>query len=168
MALSKEVLKQRIAAARLLRGLSQEDLNDLFETDGLDKTAAGRIERGDLDMQRAHEDGFVRNLRVPRKWFTSEDVDALVGWHGVDHAAISDAISVSDNQAVVLGLADLRSEIEWLQDTFNQQLISQSSEEEADPPDPELRRELEEGSPSAGDDGRSDEGEDRPAEGGGA
>jgi hypothetical protein len=77
--LSKDVLKQRIEAARILRGVSQATLQQKFEADGLDKYAAGRVERGELDMQRVHRDAFCRHLGVPERWFSEPDVDVIVG-----------------------------------------------------------------------------------------
>jgi transcriptional regulator with XRE-family HTH domain len=79
MALDAKELKRRIEAARTLRKVSQEDLNKLFARDGIDKLAAGRVERGEIDMQRVHLDAFVRHLRVPERWFTEPDVDIIVG-----------------------------------------------------------------------------------------
>lgn len=77
--LSRAELKRRIEAARILRGISQEELDRRFAEDGLGKSA-GRLERGDkrLTLNRALLDGFIRHLRVPESWFTAEDVDELV------------------------------------------------------------------------------------------
>lgn len=77
--LSQQVLKQRIEAARTLRGITQTALDGLFDADGLGKSA-GRIERGALEMQRAHRDAFCRHLKVPARWFNSPDVDEIVGY----------------------------------------------------------------------------------------
>lgn len=93
--LSQEVLKQRLAAARCLRGYSQAQLGDLFDKDGLDKTAPGRIERGQIAMGRAHRHALCEHLRVPNRWFSEESVDALVGY--------PDPADVSDEQLRRLG-----------------------------------------------------------------
>ena len=77
--LGKDVLKRRVAAARILRGLSQDELQKRFEADGLDRYAAGRVERGELEMQRVHRDAFCRHLGVPERWFNEPDVDVIVG-----------------------------------------------------------------------------------------
>lgn len=77
--LGKDALKQRIEAARILRGVSQTELQRRFEADGLDKYAAGRVERGEIDMQRVHRDAFCRHLGVPERWFSEPDVDVIVG-----------------------------------------------------------------------------------------
>jgi hypothetical protein len=77
--LSKDELKRRIEAARTLRGTTQAELQRLFEADGLDKYSAGRVERGELVMQRVHRDAFCRHLGVPERWFSEPDVDVLVG-----------------------------------------------------------------------------------------
>lgn len=81
--LPRDVLKRRIEAARLLRGISQIDLDARCHQDGLGKQEAGRLERGELPLTRVRADALIRNLRVPERWLTSEDVDGLVGWGGV-------------------------------------------------------------------------------------
>jgi transcriptional regulator with XRE-family HTH domain len=78
MPLPQEELKRRIEAARILRKLSQKDLNKRFEEDGLGKGTAGRVERGELDFRRAHRDAFVRHLGVDARWFTEHSVDAVL------------------------------------------------------------------------------------------
>lgn len=75
--LNTNELKRRIEAARLLRNISQTQLDDLFSADGLGKSA-GRLERGALTLNRALLDGLVRHLRVPEQWFTSPDIDPLL------------------------------------------------------------------------------------------
>jgi transcriptional regulator with XRE-family HTH domain len=87
--LDQPTLKQRIEAARILRGVSQATLNGLFEKDGLDKTEAGRIERGKVDLTRAALEAFCRHLRVPQRWFTEPDVDYLVGLRPYPGAPLS-------------------------------------------------------------------------------
>lgn len=93
--LSQEVLKQRLAAARFLRGYTQAQLGEFFDKDGLDKTAPGRIERGDITMKRAHRRALCEHLRVPDRWFSEGDVDALVGY--------PDPADISDEQLKRLG-----------------------------------------------------------------
>jgi len=72
----------RIKAARELRGMSQDELGELFDHDGLNKTDPGRIERMDarVPFRRAHLDALCRHLRVPERWFTAADVDEIVGY----------------------------------------------------------------------------------------
>lgn len=79
MPLTDEELKRRVVAARVLRGLTQTELGELFEADGLGLHDPGRIERGNMTMQRAHREAFIRLLRVPAAWFIEEDVDVIVG-----------------------------------------------------------------------------------------
>jgi hypothetical protein len=71
-------LKRRIEAARLLRAISQETLDERFGEDGLGKKAAGRLERGDLELTRALLDGLVRHLRMPEAWFTAKNFDEVL------------------------------------------------------------------------------------------
>jgi hypothetical protein len=78
--LSAEELGRRIRAARILRNLEQKDLDDLFEDDGVGRSA-GFLERGSprAPLTRARLDSLVRHLRVPETWFTAENVDDIVG-----------------------------------------------------------------------------------------
>ena len=82
-------LKRRIHAARVLRGVNQQELNALFAADGLDQEDAGKVERGSLPMQKVHLDAFVRHLGVPERWFTADNVDDIVGWHADIVAAVN-------------------------------------------------------------------------------
>lgn len=75
-------VKRRIEAARILRGISQLELARMFEEDGLGKTEAGRLERGDLPLTRVRRDALCRNLGVPERWFTADSVDEIVGLGG--------------------------------------------------------------------------------------
>lgn len=77
--LSQDELKHRIEAARILRDISQVELERLFHADGLGKGDAGRVERGELPMDKVRRDAFCRHLRVPERWFLAEDVDEIVG-----------------------------------------------------------------------------------------
>lgn len=193
--LDQETLKRRIHAARLLRGLDQEQLNALFEADGLGKTDAGRIERGTLTMQRAHREAFVRNLQVPEDWFLSENVDELVGWvplpRALEHSSmvidetndrieiypvlISDSKSETperDMERAAEVLAQALAEKGYtVARTAGANMVTASkpprlTAEDADPDD-ELRRELEGESPTEVAAPPSGGRGDRPAEGGG-
>lgn len=91
MAVDKDVLKQRIDAARTLRGITQVELNKLFDADGLGKHDVGRLERGELPLRRIHLDALVRHLRVPEWWFTADEIefpDAQPGFAQIVEAAV--------------------------------------------------------------------------------
>lgn len=77
--LEAEELTRRIKAARLLRGIEQTELAEKLTADGLGKHDLGRIERGDMTMQRVHRDAIARHLGVPERWLTDPDVDLIVG-----------------------------------------------------------------------------------------
>jgi transcriptional regulator with XRE-family HTH domain len=77
--LSDEEVKRRIEAARILRGITQVELNRLLHEDGFGKGDAGRVERGELPLGKARRDALCRHLRVPDRWLISEDVDEIVG-----------------------------------------------------------------------------------------
>lgn len=79
MALTHDEFKRRATAARVLRGYTQDALGELFKEDGLGKHDPGRIERGDLAMQRIHMDAFKRHLRMPEEWWEEADIDQVLG-----------------------------------------------------------------------------------------
>lgn len=73
-------VKQRIEAARALRGLSQADLDKLGAAEGLGRYELGRVERGELSpMTNTQRTMLCKILGVPERWFTSDDVDEIVG-----------------------------------------------------------------------------------------
>lgn len=82
--------KRRIEAARILRGISQQELNRLVAADGLDKLAAGRVERGEIPLTPALRHSICRHLRVPEAWLREADVDVLVGYQQEPRGALTD------------------------------------------------------------------------------
>jgi transcriptional regulator with XRE-family HTH domain len=88
--LPQAVLKQRIEAARTLRGLKQTDLEKLLHEYGFGKGAAGRLERGAIEINHAYVDALSRVLRVPARWFTADDVDEIVGYREPGAPAVTD------------------------------------------------------------------------------
>lgn len=81
--LPREEIARRIKAARELRNISQIGLAALMEADGLNKHDLGQIEREKRTMQLVHQEALVRHLKVPERWFTSENVDEIVGYENV-------------------------------------------------------------------------------------
>lgn len=79
VSLNHDELARRIEAARVLRGLSQADVNERFEKLGAGKQTAGRVERGNKPFEEMHEMLFARVLNVPVRWFTEPDVDVIIG-----------------------------------------------------------------------------------------
>lgn len=71
--MDREELARRIGAGLRLRGITQAELGDLFKEDGLGREDPGRIQRGELGMQRIHLDAFSRHLELPADFFTGED-----------------------------------------------------------------------------------------------
>ena len=47
--------------------------------EGLDKQELSRLERGALPMTNVRREALCRVLRVPRRWFQSDDLDEVVG-----------------------------------------------------------------------------------------
>lgn len=73
--LDKDALKQRIDAARTLRGYTQAELADLLHEDGFGKHDLGRAERGEPGMFNANmRRALAHHLRVPENWFIDEDL----------------------------------------------------------------------------------------------
>jgi transcriptional regulator with XRE-family HTH domain len=91
--LDSHELKRRLDAARRLRGMKQTDLAELLVAEGFGKHDVGRLERGELALQRKFIDALCRHLRVPERWFTEPDVDIIVGFTQSDQAT-----DVSDDQ----------------------------------------------------------------------
>lgn len=73
-----EELRRRIEAARILRGISQDDMDVMGHADGLRKQELSRTERGDLPLTRIRRDVLARVLRVPERWLLAETVDEIV------------------------------------------------------------------------------------------
>lgn len=70
--LAQEEVQQRIVAARMLRGISQRELDQLAAADGYGKTEMSRVERGELAFRPGkHIEPLCRYLDVPRWWFTA-------------------------------------------------------------------------------------------------
>jgi hypothetical protein len=69
---SKEVIQQRITAARHLRGKLQSDLDRELAAYGFSLKEAGDLERGAKTLQPMHVGPLAQILQVPEAWFTSE------------------------------------------------------------------------------------------------
>ena len=93
-----EEISRRIKAARELRGIEQTELSEQLAADGLGKSEAGRIERGDLPLTRVRREALMRRLGVPERWFTSDSVDEIVGLDGDDHISAVDRLAAIDEK----------------------------------------------------------------------
>jgi transcriptional regulator with XRE-family HTH domain len=78
--LSEDEAKRRIAAARILRGLTQEELDVLGAADGLGRQELSRTERGELPVTRVRREALARLLNLPVEWFLQDSIDDLVRW----------------------------------------------------------------------------------------
>jgi transcriptional regulator with XRE-family HTH domain len=78
--LSDDEAKRRIEAARILRGLTQDELDKRGSSDGLGKQELSRTERGELDLTRVRRDVLARLLELPIEWFEEESIDSLIRW----------------------------------------------------------------------------------------
>jgi transcriptional regulator with XRE-family HTH domain len=80
--MNPDEIGRRIAAARLLRNVSQKEMDELGAADGLGRQELSRVERGTLPLTRVRIDTLVRNLGVPERWFIEDDTDIVVGLRG--------------------------------------------------------------------------------------
>jgi hypothetical protein len=79
-AMDAEDVKRRIEAARMLRGIEQQQLDRLGHAEGLGKQELSRTERGELPLTRVRRDVLLRLLRLPDRWLVSDDIDEVVGF----------------------------------------------------------------------------------------
>lgn len=77
--MTAEQVKRRIEAARVLRGMTQVEMDQAGAAQGLGRQELSRIERGALPLGAAQRRTLCDILRVPERWFTDEDVDVVVG-----------------------------------------------------------------------------------------
>jgi transcriptional regulator with XRE-family HTH domain len=78
--LSEDEAKRRIAAARILRGFTQEELDAMGAADGLGRQELSRTERGELPVTRVRREVFARLLNLPVEWFLEDSIDDLIRW----------------------------------------------------------------------------------------
>jgi transcriptional regulator with XRE-family HTH domain len=69
--LTPDELSQRIKAARLLRGLTQDELADRLRDAGLSWRLAGKLERGEKSLREVHRLALSNALGFPERWFTA-------------------------------------------------------------------------------------------------
>lgn len=77
MPLDKDTLTRRLVAARSVVGLDQNEMGAELAKEGLGKTDAKRLERGQIDFSNSHWAAYVRITRMPEAWFTAPDYSAL-------------------------------------------------------------------------------------------
>lgn len=77
--MEQEELKRRVGAALRYAGLTQEQLGELFDADGLGVEDPGRIQRGAKQMQHVHAEAFARHTGLPVEWFTADDLSTVIG-----------------------------------------------------------------------------------------
>ena len=68
-ALEPSEVAARIKAARLLRGISQDELAGKLVEAGLPWRLAGALERGEQSMRTAHRAALAHALGLPERWF---------------------------------------------------------------------------------------------------
>lgn len=81
----QDELRRRIRAARILRNMSQAEMNQEGHKRGLPKHTLGGVERGDLAVQHVHLAMVCEILDVPMAWFSETDAaDTLNGGDQLD------------------------------------------------------------------------------------
>ena len=75
--LTAEDISARIKAARLLRGVTQDELAQQLREGGLSWRLVGELERGEQQMLALHRVALAHALGFPERWFTAP-LDDLV------------------------------------------------------------------------------------------
>lgn len=75
--LSPDDVSLRIKAARMLRGVTQDELAERLREAGLAWRLAGDLERGDAPLLSLHRVALSQALGFPERWFT-EPLDDLI------------------------------------------------------------------------------------------
>jgi transcriptional regulator with XRE-family HTH domain len=70
VSLSPKEVGARIKAARLLRGVSQDELAHRLARDGMAFRMVGQLERGSMEIRPAHVRALCVALGFPERWFT--------------------------------------------------------------------------------------------------
>lgn len=69
--LPPDQVSARIKAARLLRGVTQDELADRLAEAGLTWRLAGELERGEAPLLALHRVALATALGLPERWFTA-------------------------------------------------------------------------------------------------
>ncbi len=116
--LAQDELRRRLVAARVLRGLSQEEISEAGATLGLGKHELARAERGNIKLTHSRLTSAAEILGLPAQWFTAATVDHLLG--ALDHDSLVDRLEEmqatleaqrTDAHAIRAHLADLDRQI---------------------------------------------------------
>lgn len=67
--LTRQEMATRIKAARMLRGISQDELAERFAAAGLPARVVGALERAEVDLRLAHRAALVNALGFPERWY---------------------------------------------------------------------------------------------------
>lgn len=97
-------VKRRIEAARILRDMTQVEMDRRGAQMGLDKQELGRTERGGnggLELTEARAMVLCKVLGVPSRWFEEEDLDVVLGLRDQPER---DALDLLQQLLVDLGL----------------------------------------------------------------
>lgn len=78
--------------------MSQDDLGELMEKDGLGLKDPGEISQGRKKAQDAHVHSMSRHLRVPPEWFNVDDFER---WISRLHAPSADEFARASDEAQV-------------------------------------------------------------------
>ncbi len=70
--------KRRVAAARILSGMTQAEMNEWGRTYGIGSTILGQVERGTLKAEEEHAVAFELLFKMPGGWFREPDLDKVL------------------------------------------------------------------------------------------
>lgn len=120
--------KRRIEAARILRGMTQVEMDRRGAELGLAKQELGRTERGKLPFTAARAMVLCRVLGVPPRWFQEDDVDVLVG---LNSQREEDALDLLTQALADLGLVPDPSQEEEPSDEHDADHHQEDEEDDA-------------------------------------
>lgn len=119
MPLKPDEIKRRIQGARILRDMDQKELDRLGVEEGYGKGEMSRVERGEIEYRAGkHLDVLCRILRVPRWWFTVDELD----FGGVDAPVPVDEVAglIAHQNGLLQRQSEILERIEGAIDTFDE------------------------------------------------
>lgn len=115
MAIEQEELRRRLAAARELIGLDQDEMGVELKRKGLGKTDAKRLERGAIDFSESHLVAYSRITGLPEAWFTADDWRSLISAEAAAAASPEVEQMLIERSVLRSTVLQVRTELERLQ-----------------------------------------------------
>ncbi|MDQ3223479.1 MAG: hypothetical protein M3Q75_08445 [Gemmatimonadota bacterium] len=97
--MEKSELKRRVAAARILHGETQAEMNERGRIYGIGSTILGQVERGSKKADEEHLVALERFYAMPARWFREPDLQKILfpptaPQNGVDPKEFRNALAV--------------------------------------------------------------------------